>query len=92
VNLLKTSYRNHIKTPYDAPVGSVLVYEGYGAKKGGDRGYKSGNIEIRTEKGFISDYYSETARTGATSAGRSRRLIGVYIKPSKEIKNYLAVQ
>lgn len=37
-----------VKCPYDAPVGSVLVYGGRGA----------GHVEIRTRHGFASDYAS----------------------------------
>ncbi len=35
-----------VSNPYDAPVGSVLVYGGSGA----------GHVEIRTEEGFVSDF------------------------------------
>lgn len=53
-----------IKDPYKAPLGAVLVYGGKGA----------GHVEIRTAKGFVSDFTTEHA---------SRRpLIGVYVKPS----------
>lgn len=53
-----------INDPYKAPLGSVLVYGGKGA----------GHVEIRTAKGFVSDFTTEHA---------SRRpLIGVYVKPS----------
>lgn len=52
-----------ITNPFNAPIGSVLVYGGHGA----------GHVEIRTAKGFVSDF---------RSAKPSRRpLIGVYIKP-----------
>jgi hypothetical protein len=37
--------------PYEAPVGSVLVY---GAKRA------AGHVEIRTEDGFVSDFRSKT--------------------------------
>ena len=40
--------RLHIRDPYDAPVGSVLVYGGGGA----------GHVELRTAHGFASDYRS----------------------------------
>lgn len=40
--------RLHIGSPYSAPVGAVLVYGGHGA----------GHVELRTERGFASDYRS----------------------------------
>lgn len=40
-----------VSNPYEAPVGSVLVY---GAKSA------AGHVEIRTETGFVSDFRSET--------------------------------
>jgi hypothetical protein len=56
--------RLSIHDPYSAPVGSVLVYEGG----------EAGHVEIRTERGFASDYHSPW---------RCRyRLIGVYAKLS----------
>src|SRR5436190_14618420 len=41
-----------VSNPYEAPVGSVLVY---GAKRA------AGHVEIRTETGFVSDFRSKTA-------------------------------
>ncbi len=38
----------NVSDPYDAPVGSVLVYGGRGA----------GHVEIRTDDGFVSDFKS----------------------------------
>ena len=35
--------------PFEAPVGSILVYSGAGA----------GHVEIRTPDGFVSDFFSE---------------------------------
>jgi hypothetical protein len=40
-----------VSNPYEAPVGSVLVY---GAKRA------AGHVEIRTEDGFVSDFRSKT--------------------------------
>ncbi|HEY7001146.1 MAG TPA: hypothetical protein VH330_05350 [Candidatus Udaeobacter sp.] len=40
-----------VTDPYQAPVGSVLVY---GAKRA------AGHVEIRTENGFVSDFRSKT--------------------------------
>jgi len=39
-----------IASPFDAPVGAVLVYGGRGA----------GHVEIRTSTGFVSDFLSPT--------------------------------
>ena len=52
-----------VRDPYQAPVGAVLVY-------GSGRG--AGHVEIRTSRGFVSDFRaSEPSR---------RPLIGVYAK------------
>jgi hypothetical protein len=51
------------RNPYKAPLGSVIVYGGRGA----------GHVEIRTAKGFVSDFVSLTPSL--------RPLIGIYIKP-----------
>jgi len=49
--------------PYKAPLGSVIVYGGKGA----------GHVEIRTSRGFVSDFVSERPSP--------RPLIGIYVKP-----------
>ncbi len=86
INLLETDYKEKITSPNDAPLGSVLVYEGDPRTRSrSDRNYRHGHIEIRTDQGFISDYFSETARTGDALAGRGRRLVGVYIKSNNNI-------
>ena len=54
----------NIQNPFDAPVGAVLVYGGRGA----------GHVEIRTQRGFVSDFESPVPST--------RPLLGVYLKPS----------
>jgi hypothetical protein len=51
-----------IRNPYKAPVGAVIVYGGPDA----------GHVEIRTAKGFVSDFFSRTAYP--------RPLIGVFVK------------
>lgn len=84
INLLETDYKSKIKSPHDGPVGAVYVYSGGSA----------GHAEIKTEKGFISDYFSKEPRTGSAANGlhgKSRKLIGVYIQGSEEINNYLAM-
>jgi LysM repeat protein len=77
----------HIRSPYDAPKGAVLVY---GAASGAtDRNAKYGHIEIRTDGGFASDYASANARTGGAAnglTGRGRTLIGVYVKPDVQAR------
>ena len=40
-----------ISDPYDAPVGSVLVYD--------EGANGAGHVELRTKDGFVSDYYSK---------------------------------
>lgn len=42
--------RIRVTSPFDAPVGAVLVYGGRGA----------GHVEIRTATGFVSDFISPT--------------------------------
>jgi hypothetical protein len=51
------------RNPYNAPLGAVIVYGGRGA----------GHVEIRTAKGFVSDFVSLKPS--------ARPLIGIYIKP-----------
>jgi hypothetical protein len=52
-----------VRDPYQAPVGAVLVY---------GSGRAAGHVEIRTARGFVSDFRAPTP---------SRRpLIGVYAK------------
>lgn len=55
-----------VDNPFDAPVGAVLVYGGSGA----------GHVEIRTERGFVSDF--------ASPDPSPRPLIGVFIKPAEK--------
>lgn len=74
-NLLKQpNAASTYKTLYDFPPGTVLIYGG------GD----AGHIEMRTKFGFVSDYFSNTPRTGSSGSksGRKRYLIGAYVKPS----------
>jgi hypothetical protein len=52
-----------VSDPYKAPIGSVVVYGGRGA----------GHVEIRTARGFVSDF--------ETPKASPRPLLGVYIKP-----------
>jgi hypothetical protein len=52
-----------VDTPHDAPVGAVIVYGGRGA----------GHVELRSEKGFVSDH--------ASPKPSPRPMIGVFIKP-----------
>jgi hypothetical protein len=53
------------RDPYRAPIGSVLVYGGADA----------GHVEIRTERGYSSDFTSPTPYT-------KRPLIGIFVKPN----------
>ncbi|MGI8956220.1 MAG: hypothetical protein ACR2II_04810 [Chthoniobacterales bacterium] len=52
-----------VRDPYQAPVGSVLVY---------GSGRAAGHVEIRTARGFVSDFRASTPS--------HRPLIGVYAK------------
>ena len=53
------------RDPYRAPIGSVLVYGGADA----------GHVEIRTERGYASDFTSPTPYL-------KRPLIGIFVKPN----------
>jgi hypothetical protein len=53
-----------IKDPRKAPVGAVVVYGGNDA----------GHVELRTAKGFVSDFVSPTPYP--------RPLVGVFVKPA----------
>ncbi|MCB0349453.1 MAG: hypothetical protein KDD37_11505, partial [Bdellovibrionales bacterium] len=83
-NLLQLDgWDKKILSPYDAPKGAILVYDGG----------QYGHIEIKSgdvgEGGFISDYYSESSRVGQVSnglSGRGRTLIGVYVKDVKGVR------
>ncbi|MEO5755159.1 MAG: hypothetical protein ABIR38_10675 [Chthoniobacterales bacterium] len=52
-----------VRDPYQAPIGSVLVY---------GSGRAAGHVEIRTARGFVSDFRAATPS--------KRPLIGVYAK------------
>lgn len=54
-----------LRDPYQAPVGSVLVY---------GSGRAAGHVEIRTARGFVSDFRASTPS--------HRPLIGIYAKVS----------
>ena len=56
--------RTQVRDPRDAPVGAVIVYAG-------DDG---GHVELRTAKGYVSDFVSRTPYP--------RPLVGVFVKPS----------
>lgn len=59
-----------VNDPYQAPVGSVLVYAS---------NHGAGHVEIRTERGFVSDFRAATPS--------SRPLIGVYAKTDSSSRN-----
>jgi hypothetical protein len=56
---------------YNAPVGSVLIYDVPGYPN------QAGHIEIKGTDGYYSDFYSPNPVTKAL--GKRRRLIGVYV-------------
>lgn len=80
INLMKTDYKDKIKSPYDCPKGAVIVYSG---------GH-NGHTEICTGSGFMSDYYSKEPRSGSRLSGNGRTVTGIYIKSNDKINNYLA--
>lgn len=73
-------------TPYWAPVGAVLVYRGICP---GTEYNRAGHVEIKTPRGYYSDYASEFARSATaaqgnnTAIGRCRELTGVWLPPKK---------
>ncbi len=76
-----------IRSPYDAPIGAVLVYKATAFAT--DKNRIHGHIEIRTDDGFASDYFSPRARTGPRENGlvinssSGRALAGVFVKPDR---------
>jgi LysM repeat protein len=79
-NLLALS-GSKIRSPHDAPTGSVLLYAA--TPSATDRNAQLGHMEVRTRNGFASDYATQEARTGAAANGlhgRDAVLIGVYVK------------
>lgn len=58
--------------PLSAPPGAVLVYDNVGSAC-----HPAGHAEIRTNTGFVSDYFSPRPRN---SGNNCRRLIGVWVK------------
>jgi hypothetical protein len=65
---------NLIRSPADAPVGAVLVYEGTTARN------HHGHTEIRTADGYVSDYFSRRSLAeGPGGQPTGFRLIGVYV-------------
>ena len=77
INLLKEpDFKNEIKSAADAPKGSVLVYSS------GKRCKRSsiadcGHTEIKTDKGYVSDFFSRTPM----SDDPDYVLVGVMVKP-----------
>jgi hypothetical protein len=79
-NLLALS-GSKIRSPHDAPTGSVLLYAA--TPSAINRNAQLGHMEVRTRSGFASDYLTQEARTGAAANGlhgRDAVLIGVYVK------------
>lgn len=85
--LRKEGYRNLLdnpahgmQSPYDAPLGAVIVYDV-------TDGSPWGHIEVRVSTGFASDYLSRRPRTTpfgkereSTMEGRNRKVVGIWIK------------
>ena len=67
-----------ISSPFDAPIGSLIVYDV-------TDGTPDGHIEVRTPSGFASDYFSDNSRCTVrgkppTMVGRHRKVTGVWVK------------
>jgi hypothetical protein len=81
-NILEMAdYRTKIQSSMkNIPVGCIAIYSYMNINA--DKNAKYGHIEIRTADGFESDYISSMPRTGSwtSTAGRNRKLIGVYCK------------
>lgn len=80
VNLMEISGLEEL-TPETAPIGSVIVYERVGARRG-----EPGHIEVKTaESEYISDFITSTP----TRLGGSRKVIGIYIKVPENLEEQL---
>jgi hypothetical protein len=66
---------NLMKHPEDAPKGAVLVYEVNGAPN------LPGDAQIRTDHGFVSDWFWPTAYTHQSIGSGRAHLIGVMVGP-----------
>lgn len=87
--LEERGFENRIEdfpTPFLAPVGSILVYRGICP---GTLYNRAGHVEVKTPRGYYSDYSSPFARTATSVArnnsavGRCRQLTGVWLPPSR---------
>lgn len=77
INLLETEpFKYEIKNAAQAPKGSVLVYSS-GKKCHHSRIKDCGHVEIKTDKGYISDFFSKDPIT----IDPRYKLVGVMIKP-----------
>lgn len=95
INIMENpQLKGKISNPSQAPKGAILVYEPNPITRAvisADSKTKrdilspdAGHIEIKTEDvgkgGFVSDYYSERARTNKDLVSDDRKLIGIYVK------------
>ena len=77
VNLMMDpTFKNEIKSATDAPKGSVLVYSS-GKKCRRSKIEDCGHVEIKTDRGYVSDFFSKTP----ISDDPEYILVGVMIKP-----------
>lgn len=79
--LQSAGFRNIVNSnlamrPEDAPVGSVLIF----AHRSNPR--DPGDAQIRTETGYVNDFFWPTAFTNQTT-GRNFRLIGVMVRDDR---------
>jgi hypothetical protein len=88
----------NISEPSDAPNGAVLIYHSHNSSLKGDAGAPYGHIEVKTPKGYVSDFRTPNARTTygkmttVTRGGKkvnvfNRYLAAAYVKPPVSCKD-----
>lgn len=87
-----------ISEPSDAPNGAVLIYHSHSSSLKGDAGAPYGHIEVKTPKGYVSDFRTPNPRTTygkmttVTRGGKkvkvfNRYLAAAYVKPPVSCKD-----
>ncbi len=87
-----------ISEPEEAPNGAVLIYHSHNSSLKGDAGAPYGHIEVKTPKGYVSDFRSANPRTSygkmvtVTRGGKkvqvfNRYLAAAYVKPPLRCKD-----
>ncbi len=75
INLMEEPHKLSITNPSQAPLGAILVYSS-GKKCRNSKIKDCGHIEIRTDKGFISDFFS----TEPITTDPRYKLVAVMVK------------